>query len=136
MEDLIINVTQQQGSPELSYPKLEIFLYSFCDPLISSSILASVYFGDATAVKDVQGDATMMNVFPNPTSGVLNIHMADANLMDAYTLRDMTGKVVSQAAYSSPVQQTELNLNTMPSGIYFLQVRSGHQLVSKKVMVQ
>ena len=136
VEDLIINVTQQQGSPELSYPNLEIFLYSFCDPLISSSILASVYFGDATAVKDVKGDAIMMNVFPNPTSGVLNIQMADANFMDEYTLRDMTGKVVSQTVFSSPLQQTELNLNTMPSGIYFLQVRSGHQLVSKKVMVQ
>ncbi len=136
VEDLIINVTQQQGSPELSYPDLEIFLYSFCDPLISSSILASVYFGDATAVKDVEGDATMMNVFPNPTSGILNIQMAEANLMDAYILRDMTGKVVGHEAYSSPVQQTALSVNNMPSGIYVLQVRSGHQLVSKKVMVQ
>lgn len=136
VEDLIINVTQQQGSPELSYPNLEIFLYSFCDPVISSSILASVYFGDATAVKDVQGDATMMNVFPNPTSGLLNIQMADTNLMDQYTLLDMTGKVVGHEDYNSPVQQTALNLNSMPSGIYFLQVRSGHQLMSKKVMVQ
>jgi len=136
VEDLIINVTQQQGSPELSYPNLEIFLYSECDPDVSSSIFADVYFGDATAIKDVRGDATMMNVFPNPTSGTLNIQMADANLMDAYTLRDMTGKVVEQESYSSPIEQSTLNVSIMPSGIYLLQVRSGHQLVSKKVMVQ
>ncbi len=136
VEDLIIYVTQQEGSPELSYPDMEIFLYSLCDPDVKSSILASVYFGDATSVKDVQGDASMMTLFPNPTSGNLKIQLADNHLMEAYTLRDMTGKVMHNVKMSDPVPQAKVDLSGTPSGVYLLQVRSGQQLISKKVIIQ
>jgi Secretion system C-terminal sorting domain len=136
VQDLIINVTQQQGSTELSYPNLEIYMYSLCDTAIHSSILASVYFGDATAVKDVQGDASLVEVYPNPTSGDLNINMADTHLMNSYTLSDMTGKIVSHLNLRTPVQNFQMNLNGITNGMYILQVRSDNQIITKKIMVQ
>lgn len=136
VQDLIINVTQQQGSTELSYPNLEIYMYSLCDTAIHSSILASVYFGDATAVKDVQGDASLVEVYPNPASGDLNINMAESHLMNSYTLSDMTGKLVSHLNLRNPVQNLQMNLNGISNGLYILQVRSDHQIITKKIMVQ
>jgi hypothetical protein len=136
IEDLIIYVTQQPGSPVLSYPEMELFLYSLCDPDIKSSIFASVYFGDATNVKDIQGDASLMTIYPNPTSGNLKIQLAENHLIEVYTLRDMSGKMIHNVKMIDPVPQEELDLKGTPPGIYLLQVRSGQQLISKKVVVQ
>lgn len=136
IEDLIIYVTQQPGSPELSYPEMELFLYSLCDPDIKSSIRASVYFGDATSVKDVLGDESLLTVSPNPTSGKLHIQLADNHLMEACTLRDLTGKIITQFQMTNAVQQSEMNLEGMPQGMYLLQVRSDRQIISKKIILQ
>lgn len=136
VQDLIINVTQQQGSTELSYPNLDIYLYSPCDTAIHSNIQASVFFGDATAVKNVMGDASLVEVYPNPTSGDLNINMAESHLMNGYTLSDMTGKSISHLNLHNPVQNFQMNLNGIANGIYILQVRSDNQIITKKIMLQ
>ncbi len=137
VEDLIINVTQQQGSTELEYPGLEIFLYSLCDPdQISSSVFASVFFGDPSGVKDVRGDDANMTVYPNPTSGILMVQLNDASVIDGYTLRDITGVVVSHTDFKIPVHVAELKMHSVPDGVYILEARSEKQFYAKKVIVQ
>ncbi|MDZ4747530.1 MAG: T9SS type A sorting domain-containing protein [Saprospiraceae bacterium] len=136
VEDLIITVRQEMGSPELSFPYLEIFLYSECDPDVSSSIFADVYFGNATSTKDMQVDDSILSVFPNPATDKLNIQLADNHLMNGYLFRDMTGKVITQYEMSNPVQQTELNLGSLSPGMYLLQVQSDQQILSKKIVIQ
>ena len=133
IEDLVINVSQQQGSSEQSFPNLEIFLYSFCDPEISSSIYASVFYGEATGVKDFYGDPSLLTVFPNPTSDKFNIHMADGHGIHAYELRDMSGKRMAQRAWNTAVQGDILEATDFVPGMYVLRVKSGDQWYIRKV---
>jgi hypothetical protein len=133
--DITIFVKQNEVD-SLRYPDLQIYAYPECEPGLASSIFSSVYFGETTALKDEKQDATLLSVFPNPTSGLLNIQLNGTYMMDEYTLRDMTGKVLRSAKMSDPVQQTELDLHTLSPGIYLLQVRSGQQFIAQKVIIQ
>ena len=133
VEDLVINVSQQQGSTEQSFPNLEIFLYSFCDPEVSSSIFASVFYGNATGVQDLYGDPNLFAVFPNPTSDKIHIQMADGHQIHAYEMRDLSGKLVAQRAWSTPVQGDILETGDLSQGIYVLRVKSGDQWYIRKV---
>ena len=87
-------------------------------------------------MKDVQGDESLLTVSPNPTSGKLHIQLADNHLMEACTLRDLTGKIITQFQMTNAVQQAEMDLEGMPQGMYLLQVRSDRQIISKKIILQ
>jgi len=38
--------------------------------------------------------------------------------------------------WGRPVQQTEIDLGALPKGVFLLQVRSGEQVFSEKIIVQ
>ena len=136
IEDLIINVSQQAGSTEEAFPNLEIFLYSFCDPEASASIIASVFYDDATGVKDIYGDPSFITVFPNPTQDEVNVQMADGYMIDGYELRDLTGKLIKHKQFDSPVQKDAIQLGSISAGMYLLQVKSAHQRFTTKIFRQ
>ncbi len=88
-----------------------------------------------SAIKDVVGAASALSISPNPTSGQVIVTLMDQDI-DAFTLSDMTGKMVKTSVTDNPVQTLDLDLTTLPKGVYLLQVRSGNQLFSKKVVLQ
>ncbi len=135
VQDLVLEVRQLSMISPLAYPNLEIFMYSPCDEDIKSSVFASVYFGTATSTREV-GDATLLSVFPNPTSSQLRITLAGDDRIESYQLNDLTGKTLHHANLKSAVQQTDLDLSALPKGMYLLQVRSGERVYAKKVLVQ
>jgi len=61
-------------SSPLSYPDLELYLFYPCEKGIQSSVFASVYFGNAASVNETV-DKRLLAVYPNPTSGLLNIEL-------------------------------------------------------------
>ncbi len=135
VQDLVLEVRQLSMISPLAYPNLEIFMYSPCDEDIKSSVFASVYFGTATSTREV-GDATLLSVFPNPTSSQLRVTLAGDDRIESYQLNDLTGKTLHHANLKSAVQQTDLDLSALPKGMYLLQVRSGERVYAKKVLVQ
>src|SRR5205085_1762479 len=78
--------------------------------------------------------ATDAVVYPNPSTGLytvqlpLNVPTADLQVLD------MTGRLVRTVnALSAPVSQ--LDLSALPSGVYFLQLKSPTGNVQRKLLL-
>jgi hypothetical protein len=95
-----------------------------------------VFFGDPSGVNDVRGEESNMTLYPNPTSGMLTVQLNDASIIDAYTLRDITGSAIRHDDFKIPVHVANVNMEMAAGGVYLLQVRSGDRLFSKKVIKQ
>ena len=88
------------------------------------------------ATKEVINDQGM-EVFPNPTNGLLNILMYQPIEGEA-VVRVMTiqGQELQQHQYDTPGDQMELDLQALPNGIYLLNVQTKNGQYTQKVTVQ
>jgi Domain of unknown function (DUF4465)/Secretion system C-terminal sorting domain len=73
------------------------------------------------------------NVYPNPTSNFINIQLSNniEQPLEAKIL-DISGKTIY--AKSLTQIETDLNVNFLQSGIYFLELTSGKQKTVKKIV--
>lgn len=83
-------------------------------------------FGDVQTTGLPGIKATTLSLYPNPASTVLNIQSAKEPVT-AYSIADVTGKVVAQ---SSVVSATSLSINVenLAGGVYFVKVNNGTAL--------
>ncbi len=135
VQNLVVEVKQLSANSPLSYPNLELFLFSPCEQGIQTSVFASVFFGNATGVNDL-ADNNLLSVSPNPTSGWLQISLPAGNTLEAVRVMDLAGKTVRNLELSAAASKTELDLSGLPKGIYALQARSEGQVFVKKVVVE
>lgn len=135
VQDLVVEVKQLSANSPLSYPNLELFLFSPCEQDIQTSVFASVFFGNATGVNDL-ADNSLLSVSPNPTSGWLQISLPTGNTLEAVRVMDMAGKTVRNLELSAAAANTEIDLSGLPKGIYALQARAEGQVFVKKVVVE
>lgn len=135
LQDLIVEVKQLSANSPLSYPNLELYLYSPCDDNISSSVFASVYFGTATSVNDVS-DNQSLKVYPNPVSGVLNIQLDDDIEINSIQLTDAMGRLVDKVNSHQTTSHWQMDVNHLVPGMYTLQVQTANKILVKKVMIQ
>ncbi|MFK7936708.1 MAG: T9SS type A sorting domain-containing protein, partial [Saprospiraceae bacterium] len=80
---------------------------------------------DPNAVDDLLADSNKIEVYPNPTSGELNISLDLVERADNATLRvvDVTGRLVQQMQIADVKQQTvNYNVGNLANGTYFLQL--------------
>ena len=77
-------------------------------------------------------DGWNLNVYPNPTIGLLNItgHEIGSEL----TLIDMSGRVLMEKALTSA--NAQIDLSNIAKGIYFLNVLKGNQVSRTKVQAR
>lgn len=140
VEDLIVEVKMQSGTSPLTYPDLELFLYAPCEESIQSSVFASVYFVDATGIEDVESNISQLSVFPNPSSGVLNVTF-DLNEATPvhFKMYDLLGRLQMNSLeenFPSGINQRQLDLYHLSSGIYLLEIQAGDAQVIKKISVE
>ncbi len=76
------------------------------------------YLGSTTIIDGVEeNNNNPLNVYPNPTTGVVNI---DTETGNSILVLDIAGKVIeNQVAINST---SKINLSTYPAGIYFVKV--------------
>lgn len=67
-QTITIEVKRLSVNSTLAYPNLELQLYPECEPDISSSVFASVFFGTATSTGEALRNIAQVEVFPNPAS--------------------------------------------------------------------
>lgn len=89
------------------------------------------------------GQEYTINVFPNPVIDLANIEVLPVNIQDYIPLTtirvlDMYGKLYYQTNLFNPDEgyKTTLDFNGFAKGIYFLQVISGSEKKSSKLIVQ
>ncbi len=87
---------------------------------------------DRTTGIHSQSANSAVNVYPNPTSGILNITSAtDAKV----ELTDISGKEVLLQTTVSASKNQQINVSNLNNGVYILKVSSNDSVVIKKVVL-
>ncbi|WP_201983229.1 T9SS type A sorting domain-containing protein [Hymenobacter rubidus] len=79
-----------------------------------------------------------LSVAPNPSpNGVFTLSSTEPALLGApYTVTDALGRVVAQGASVAATATRQLELPTVPAGLYTLQLRTAQGIVTRKLVVQ
>ena len=82
--------------------------------------------------------ASNFNVYPNPSNGTFSIQLKEVISDFEVEIFDITGKVIyTQEFYQNSDLVKEINVkNEISKGIYFLNIRSSDNLVTKKIIIE
>lgn len=90
----------------------------------------------ATYVEDKDQDLSQENsfsVFPNPNSGQFNISLGEPEEEATITILNSMGSVVLEKTIRS-TNVAELNIESQPSGFYFVRITSGNNVRVQKII--
>lgn len=79
----------------------------------------------------------VLNIYPNPVNDQLNIFIEDEYTGNTeLTLMNEIGMVVYKKSFDKTdlTYQTEINMNELSNGVYFLRINSEQKSITKKVM--
>ncbi|MEN9400156.1 MAG: hypothetical protein RL632_1259 [Bacteroidota bacterium] len=101
-----------------------------------NAVMVRLNMNQDADISENTSDIAMSNVFPNPTSGMTTINYTLANASDIHmSITDLSGKVIytqvnkSQAAGSN---QFAFDAANFANGVYYVTVRSGESVITKK----
>lgn len=81
-------------------------------------------------------DATLMNVFPNPTAQFLNINFGNQTpTATTVSLIDINGKVVIQQSFNKPNQIETIPISSLAKGIYLAVIKSNVIRYTQKIVL-
>lgn len=83
-----------------------------------------------------ENENAIISVFPNPTSDVVNIRVPAQNENMQYAIIDFTGKTVMTGNSQAQNELISLDVNHLAAGMYTVQVRTGKQVKTAKIIVR
>lgn len=93
-----------------------------------------IYFNqtDVLSTNESIDEKLVLNVFPNPTNGFLNIE-TNFNSFSDVKLYDLTGRLIFQSRYSESSFSIDLN---SPSGVYLLHISNDKHDYNRKIIFE
>lgn len=91
-----------------------------------ASVFINVLLGSSTITKTITS-----SVYPNPTTGLVIISYSEASI-NKVTVSDITGKLLISEDFSSDV--INIDLSSLPSGVYFLEINSDKGIITEKIV--
>jgi hypothetical protein len=74
--------------------------------------------------------STILKIFPNPTSGLINIYSEDI-----ITELSMVNNIGKEVLFEN-ITPSKLDISHLPSGIYFIRLKVNNQIVNHKILLQ
>jgi hypothetical protein len=74
--------------------------------------------------------STKLKIFPNPTSGLINIYSEDI-----ITELSMINNIGEEVLFKN-ITPSKLDISNLPSGIYFIRLKVNNQIVNHKILLQ
>ncbi len=84
---------------------------------------------DNTGIAETQAAESTFKIYPNPTNGELRIESGELR-MEEIQLLDVAGKRVFET------KKTDFNISHLPTGIYFMRLKTDKGNITKKVIKQ
>ncbi len=102
---------------------------------ISESV--TTYTASSTGVNSNSINESMVNIFPNPASDLIAIQIKDL-VKENYdvVLYDVTGKVVEQKTLYQGSTIVYFDTKTLYSGVYFVKIIVGDNIITKKIIIE
>lgn len=79
----------------------------------------------------ISNKSSLINISPNPTTGILNVHSSDA--IDKIIIVDMLGKIVLETLVNP---ESTLDVSGLNNGIYYVSILSGGNSSAAKLIKQ
>src|SRR5690606_37836811 len=77
--------------------------------------------------------SSKFNVYPNPTTNVVNITNSENMLVNQITIYDVTGKQLSTKNFNNETE-IQLNVENLASGTYLLHLQTNQGMAVKKLI--
>lgn len=84
-------------------------------------------------VKNEIDETESIIIYPNPSTGTINIALANASKPSVISIYDMNGKLIFEK--NTEILQTE-SVNISTKGIYLVKVNSGDKILTQRVIIQ
>ena len=104
--------------------------YTYTATDINEDGILHVTFSNSTSI--APNPNINFNIFPNPTDGLVNIHLPENISEFKLRIVDMNGKIVLIDNHFS--SEKSLNISKLPSGIYQVIVEYDKQLLTKRLI--
>lgn len=113
-----------------------------CEPFVNGAISFDYTDVDTTngcitlAPSGIRHEAIVNNisVFPNPVSTVLNVALPGKGGNATYNVYSISGKVVLSGLLKNGT--TQIDMNGLNKGLYFIEVQSANGKISKRISVE
>lgn len=122
----------------------DVYYFVFSNPVFPNNLfyLNWIHFqGDGvlstTALDKDLEKALGLNLYPNPTTGELNIEMSAVKGELQLAIYNMNGSLLRTSLHEVPTAQTfreTLSLSGLPQGVYYLRVQNEARVVFRKVV--
>jgi hypothetical protein len=107
------------------------------DPTLEGTLMIRPIVGIGVPMQSSKTDKitrnTELTIFPNPTTGFLNIEIGGGNFDQfSYTLFDSVGKILGENRLNNQV-----NISHLQNGIYFIKVRNDktNEMINRKIIL-
>lgn len=123
---------KKEGTNEITAVNISAF---GSDSKLSASLttgLEGTYvFGTQLALLSVDtfNINSVISIYPNPTSSVLNIKTTDSNLPDSYVVYNMLGQVINNVTING-VSDLQINTSDISNGMYFIKISKDNASIS------
>ncbi|RYD99712.1 MAG: T9SS type A sorting domain-containing protein [Sphingobacteriales bacterium] len=87
------------------------------------------------STKNVAVKQSVLSLFPNPTDGLLQLTLNNGKSIESVTVCNITGQEVLNLKGSGTAAQ-QINTTHLPAGVYWLQLKSGSDLIKAKFVKQ
>ena len=88
---------------------------------------------EITDLDDAISDAEKINIYPNPTDGLLYINVSNSIINDI-VVTDISGQVYINETVNT--DQTEIDLSSYPKGIYLVNIVTENDSYTKKIVLK
>jgi hypothetical protein len=76
-----------------------------------------------------------VNVYPNPSSGVINIDFGTTTNNATVIITNTIGSIINEIALNSNQSLYAINTNNFSTGIYFMHIKSGNNAATKRIVI-
>ncbi|NRD18782.1 T9SS type A sorting domain-containing protein [Winogradskyella eckloniae] len=106
-------------------------IYFDFNPAITTNTVSTEF---VEQLSNADHDLNNFSIFPNPTSGFINISSKTA--FHTISVIDINGRNLKEIQFNNHTLNTELDLSHLKSGVYFLNINSNLKTTNVKVMVK
>jgi hypothetical protein len=93
----------------------------------------------STGIANVNSSATAMDVYPNPTSGIINLRADVADSRNTtITVQDVAGRIVHSfdgREIKDGLNNIQLSMEQLPAGAYFVHLANDKANITRKVVI-
>jgi hypothetical protein len=128
---------QNFKDPLINYTYIEMYLEDWPEPIGTNKMI--FIDNDVTGIEDNSTEQAVLNVFPNPAKGFINL---ETSFTHPQKLNVEISNAGGQQVYASTIQANtgrnvqKLDVSTLPEGIYTVRMYNEISVVVKKLILQ